>query len=716
MKNRFMFRAAVSITALLFSIRTVAHEGMWIPSVLGSIHDEMHAMGLELSVEDLYSINEGSLKDAVVLFGGGCTAEVVSDKGLMFTNHHCGFDYIQFHSSLENDYLKNGFWAMNQNEELVCKGLTATFVVRMDDVTELMQQGLKDGMTAKEMDAIRAANKKAIEDQFKNSGSGDTGLVRAYNYGNQYFLIVMRTFRDVRLVGAPPSEIGKFGGDTDNWVWPRHTGDFSVFRIYADANNAPADYNALNQPYKPGHFFPINLQGVNEGDFSMVYGFPGRTEHFLTSYAVDYVLNKSNAMRIKMREASLSIIDARMKSSDLLRIQYAAKQSDISNAYKKWIGQELGLKKYNALEIKQNEEKDFRLKAAASGKYTELLDKIQKLYSSNETNNIARDGFVEYVFYGPEVFAKAREINEFVANFEELQKSGKLDETRDALLGSLRLFYKDFDITTEKMLFEKMTNLYGKYVDPAFGPSVVSPYTKEGGTAALYDRSIMSDSSRAIAFVKGLSLKKAVKLKSRMKDPILLVSSKLFEIYATKITPGARAFASELDASMYEYVKAKQELIPSKLYWNDANSTLRISFGKVEGSAPHDGELYKHYTTADGILSKFQTGNPDFYIGEKLRKKLESRDFGVYGVNGTLPVCYTGSNHTTGGNSGSPALNAKGHLVGINFDRSWESTMSDIYYSPEICRNIMVDVRYVLWVIDAYAGAGYLLKEMKIVQ
>ncbi len=716
MKSRFLQAIAALIAIFFFTIKSIAHEGMWVPSVLGSIHDEMKAMGLELSPNDLYDINEGSLKDAVVLFGGGCTAEVVSDKGLMFTNHHCGFDYIQFHSSLQNDYLKNGFWAMNQNEELVCKGLTATFVVRLEDVTSRMLQGIKEGMTPKEIEEIRAANKKAIEGEFKSSGSTDSGVVRAYNYGNQYFLIVMRTFKDVRLVGAPPSEIGKFGGDTDNWVWPRHTGDFSVFRIYADANNAPAEYSATNQPFKPGHYFPINLGGVKEGDFSMVYGFPGRTEHFLTSYAVDFVLNKSNAMKIKMREASLSIIDARMKSSDLLRIQYAAKQSDISNAYKKWIGQELGLKKYNAIQVKRDEEDLFRKKSSEAGKYVGLLDKIEALYRDNQVNNIARDGFVEYVFYGPEVFAKAREINDFIASYSELEKKGNLEEERTALIASLRLFYKDFDLTTEIMLFEKMSALYAQYVSADLGPGIIQPYMKKGGVTDLYGKSIMSDSLKAINFVKNLSSKRALKLKGKQKDAILVTSSKLFEIYANQITPNARKYSSELDAYMFEYVKAKQELIPSKLYWNDANSTLRISFGKVEGSAPHDGEMYKHYTTADGILSKYQTGNPDFYIGEKLREKLASKKYGAYGVNGVLPVCYTGSNHTTGGNSGSPALNSKGHLVGINFDRSWESTMSDIFYSPEICRNIMVDVRYVLWVIDEYAGAGYLIDEMKIIR
>lgn len=693
-----------------------AHEGMFVPAVLGSVHDEMKALGLQLSPEDLYSVNEGSLKDAVVLFGGGCTAEMVSGEGLMFTNHHCGYDFIQFHSSLENDYLKNGFWAKNRNEELVCKGLSATFVVRLTDVTTLMLEGVKKEMSAQEADAVKLANRKKIEEEVKQEGKNLSGLVRAFNYGNQYFLIVTRTFRDVRLVGAPPGEIGKFGGDTDNWVWPRHTGDFSVFRIYADENNDPAEYSAANKPYKPGHFFPVSLSGVKEGDFTMVYGFPGRTEHFLTSYAVDYTVNKANKMKIRMRETSLGIIDAAMRSSDKLRIQYASKQSDISNAYKKWIGQDMGLTKFDAVGVKRKEEEEFDRKVSSHETHSRILPELKKLYADYEKYNLAREGFIEYVFYGPEVFAKASNIHDFMANYDKLASSGKLEEARSQLIENVRLFYKDFDLSVEKQLFIRMTGMYAEFVQADLGPEVLQPYISKGMDDAvkkIYDKSVFRDSTALIALIRGFHPKQIKKVE---KDPAFAISGKLFSVFTTKVSPETRKFASELEYWMGKYVAAKQEVMPSSNYWNDANSTLRISFGKAEGSAPHDGMEYRYYTTASGILDKYRTGQYDFVVGEKLKAKLEKKEFGRYGSNGDLVVCFTGSNHTTGGNSGSPALNGKGELIGINFDRSWESTMSDIYYSPEICRNIMVDIRYVLWVIDEYAGAGYLLDEMKIVR
>lgn len=707
----------VFIANVLFAFNSVlAHEGMFIPSVLNAAHDDMKAMGLKLSAEDLFAVNQSSLKDAVVLFGGGCTAEMVSSEGLMFTNHHCGFDYIQFHSSLEKDYLKNGFWAMNKQEELVCTGLSAMFVLRMDDVTPLMLNGIKEGMTAAEMDAIKQANKKSIEEEAKKAGKNINATVRAFNYGNQYFLIVTKTYNDVRLVGAPPSEIGKFGGDTDNWVWPRHTGDFSVFRVYAGEDNEPAAYSATNKPYQPGHFFPINISGVKEGDFTMVYGFPGRTEHFLTSYAVDYVLNKSNKMKVHMRETSLGVIDAAMRSSDKLRIQYAAKQSGISNAYKKWIGQDMGLIKFDVIQKKREEEKLFNEKAESKGKYVGLLKEIEALYASNEKNNLAREGFIEYVYYGPEVFAQAATVQSFFDSYEKLKQEGKLEEVRNTLISNTRLFYKDFDLNVEKDLFMRMTGLYRDYVQKGLGPEVFGSYFfKSANDAAkrVYDKSMFRDSSLLINAIKSYQPKH---LKKFAKDPVFVISNHLHEVYRTNILPQYRIWNSSFEALMGQYVAAQQELTPSKNYWNDANSTLRISYGKAEGSAPHDGMTYTFTTTADGILDKYRTGKEDFYIGEKLKQKLEKREFGAYATNGDLVVCFTGSNHTTGGNSGSPALNAQGELIGINFDRSWESTMSDIYYSPEICRNIMVDARYVLWVIDEYAGAGYLLKEMKIVR
>lgn len=716
MKNRFTRLLFLASFIFFISTRVFAHEGMWIPAVLGSVHDEMKAMGLRLSAEDLYSVNHSSLKDAVALFGGGCTGEMVSPDGLLFTNHHCGFDYIQFHSSLEHDYLKDGFWAMNRGEELVCKGLSVSFVVSMEDVTAQVMDGVSYVLSAEEFEKAKRANIKKITEGVEKQPFVSAS-VSTYNYGNQFFLIISKKFNDVRFVGAPPSEIGKFGGDTDNWVWPRHTGDFSVFRIYADKDNNPAEYSADNVPFHPAHFFPISMKGVHEGDFSMVYGFPGRTEHFLISDGVDYAVNKSNKMRIKMRETSLNIIDAKMRSSDKLRIQYAAKQSGISNAYKKWIGQEMGLTRFDAIGVKKQEEADFSSKAKGKEEYESIIPNLKSTYSKFEKYNLARDGFIEYVFYGPEIFNAARSLNGLIDFASKSENKEEFESKKNEVIEDLRLFYKDFDLQTEKEIFEALTPLYFEYVSSDLGPQCVKKVIGESNgkeaSKKMYDKSIMRDSTLAIAAIKKLTSKNAAKL---MKDPVLKVSRDLFEVIITQLNPQTTEFAAQLNQEMSKYVAAKQKLLPSKVYWNDANSTLRISFGKVEGSSPRDGMAYTPFTTAEGILDKNATGNPDFYIGEKLKSLLQKKQYGQYAENGVLHVCYTGSNHTTGGNSGSPALNADGHLVGINFDRSWESTMSDLYYSPEICRNIMVDIRYVLWVIDEYAGAGYLVDEMKLVK
>ncbi len=713
MRNkRFLFAVVLVMCA---SVRSIAHEGMWIPSVLGSIHDEMKSYGLKLSKEELYSVNGSSLKDAIVLFGGGCTGEMVSPDGLLFTNHHCGFDYIQYHSSLQNDYLRNGFWAKSRSEELRCEGLTVTFVVRMEEVTSAMMEGIASVLSWQEMEKIKSANKKKVEEVANANNPGLKCVVRPFNYGNQFFMIVTKTYTDVRLVGAPPSEIGKFGGDTDNWVWPRHTGDFSVFRVYANAKNEPAEYSTNNVPYHPAHFFPISLKGVKQNDYSMVYGFPGRTEHLLTSYAVDYTLNKSNKMRIKMRETSLSVIDAAMKSSDKKRIQYAAKQSDISNAYKKWIGQELGLIRYDAIEVKRDEEKKFLEQVKGDTALMNLLPRIEKLYAQNEMSNLSRDGFVEYFFFGPEVFAVANDLSSFVKNYAELEKANKVESTREGLVNSIRLFYKNLDWETEKELFRRMTPMHFNYVGNSIGTTFKS-YTAKGMDDAvkrIYGKTIFRDSTAVINWIKKAS---PSSLKKWKKDPVVAIAEEAYTHYSEKVLPSSRLFAASLESMMNVYVREKQNKIPAVNDWSDANSTLRVSFGKVEGSAPHDGMMYNWYSTADGILDKFKTGQYDFKIEQRLENLLSKRQYGSYARGGELVVCYTASNHTTGGNSGSPALNAEGHLVGINFDRSWESTMSDIFYSPEICRNIMVDAGYVLWVIDVYANAGYLLDEMKIIR
>jgi hypothetical protein len=693
-----------------------AHEGMWIPAVLGAVYDDMKAQGLKLSKEDLYSVNNSSLKDGIVLFGGGCTAEIVSDQGLLFTNHHCGFDYIQFHSSVTNDYLTNGFWAKDQNGELVCKGLSVTFVLKMEDITDAIFLGVKSTMSLDEIENLKKVNKSAIEASFKKQGI--EASVKAFNYGNQYFAIYTKTYRDVRLVGAPPSAVGKFGGDTDNWVWPRHTGDFSMFRIYADENNEPADYNPQNKPYNPAHYFPVNIQGVKEGDYSMVYGFPGRTEHLLTSYSIDYVNNKSNPMRIKMRETSLDIIGNRMKSGDKVRIQYAAKQSSISNAYKKWVGQEMGLSRFQAYETRKNEEQLLisNLITEKRANDQNILPNIELLYKDYSDYLFARDAFVEYVYYGPEIFSFAHDVTEVLSIADSLKKSGKWDDEIKKLKENAHLFYKDFDLTTEKMLFTAMSPLYSNYVKDGLGDQAFNPrgsMTWEAYAEKVYGKSMFRDSTTFFAVVENYDSKSWKKIS---KDPVYMTSTDLFKSFNGMLAPKFGEFNSKFNALMYRYVKLLTEMKDQRTEWCDANSTLRISFGKVEGSAPRDGMQYTYFTTADGILEKYNTGNPDFELPDRLVQLLERKAYQGYDDNGQLRVCYTASNHTTGGNSGSPALNAKGELVGINFDRSWESTMSDMYYNPDICRNIMVDIRYVLWIIDVYAEADYLINEMKIVR
>ena len=699
-----------------FSQIACATEGMWIPSVLSAVYDDMKAAGLQLSEEDLYSVNNSSLKDAIVLFNGGCTGEIVSDNGLLFTNHHCGFDYIQFHSSLQNDYLKNGFWAMNRDQELICDGLSVVFIVRMDDVTAQMREGIKSGMTMIEAEVVLTKNKAALEAAYLKDNPGLGVQIRAFNYGNQYFASLTKAYNDVRLVGAPPSEIGKFGGDTDNWVWPRHTGDFSVFRIYADKNNEPAKYSKDNVPFKPAHFLPVNISGVKEGEYSMVYGFPGRTDHLLTSYAVDFVMNESNPMRIDFRDQSIAVLEGAMRSSDELRIKYAAKQSDIANAWKKWKGQQIGLTNFDAIGMKQKFEYEYssKCKLEENSAYAGLLDALKKKYDEANPTIFSMQRFVEYAYYGPELISFSNRFRVLADNYEKLKNDGTLAATIKDLKEGARLFYKDFDLTTEKAIYARLWPLFHVKYNSSLSTDMLkaSFILSSEEVNKVYDKSVFRDSTVLFKLLDNFGKSSLKKLK---KDPLMIESSALYDDFNQNLRTKSAHFQKEIDFLMQKYVEGMMKMFPGD-YWSDANSTLRITFGQVSGSAPRDGEMYKYYTTTDGILQKNATGNPDFEIQPKLKSLLEKKEFGKYGTNGELRVCYTGSNHTTGGNSGSPALNAKGELTGINFDRSWESTMSDITYNPEICRNIMLDARYVLWVIDVYAGAGYLIDEMNVIR
>jgi len=717
-----MKKQALSFLFLLTSFYSFAFEGMWIPSVLNAAFDDMKANGLKLSKEEIYSINKTSLKDGIVIFGGGCTGEMVSNEGLLFTNHHCGFDNIQYHSSVEHDYLKNGFWAMNREQELACPGLTATFVKEMRDVTDEVLKGMV-GVDEKDRPAKMRDLFNAISNKAKEENKCD-GFVRGFNYNTQFFLVLTKTYTDVRLVGAPPSCIGKFGGDTDNWVWPRHTGDFSVFRIYANDKNEPAEYASTNKPFKPAHHFPISLKGVKEGDFTMVYGFPGRTEHLLTSAGVVYNHEQLAPMRIDFREKNLEVINAAMKSSDELRIKYAAKQSSVANAYKKWQGQELGLNKFNAIQLKKDEEAKWLEIAKLSNKeleYSNLLSTIDKLYKDYYWVNIAAAAYAEFVFNGPEVFQLYQDFNDIYAQAAQLKKGNQWEGKMNEFLEAAKAFYKDYDLETDKKRFVAMSLMFEQ-----FTKGVVhfehSKLSREAAADLWFKQSMVADSSAFLGMIRSFSKDtfisysgKSKKYAKRLDKEYLYVQAKaLNDYYMNKLVPSKREFNTKHDQLMEKYVFLLEEMRGKKEKWCDANSTLRLTYGRVEGSAPVDGMAYTPFTTGQGILDKNSTGNPDFEINDRLKMLLQNKDFGSYGVNGTLPVCFTGSNHTTGGNSGSPALNGNGEWIGINFDRTWESTMSDLYFNSEICRNVMTDARYVLWVIDIYAGAGHLLKEMTI--
>ena len=696
-----------------------AKEGMWIPTLLSALEGDMQSMGMRLTAEDIYSVNHSSLKDAVVHFGGGCTAEMISSDGLLLTNHHCGYSQIQYHSSVDNDYLKNGFWAMSRDEELANPGLTATFIDRIHDVTQRVYEALL-GLEGEELAAARKSLYDEIVSEYID-GTDLSGGVVSFDYGNQHFLITKRTFLDVRLVGAPPSAVGKFGGDTDNWLWPRHTGDFSVFRIYASSNNAPAEFNENNIPYTPNHHFPVSLDGVEEGDFTMVFGFPGRTEQYLTSDAVTHVIERLNPMRIAMRDVSLDIINSARTSSDALRIAYASKQSSISNAWKKWEGQTTGLIELNAVEKKLDLESQFISRASSeenpNSDYIKAIGDIQSANSNYFPFLESRALFIELVYYGPDLLLHAFEFADIIDDWDNLQVAGKLEDTITHLIEINSEYARNYDASVDEKLLGGLIATYLELAPESLVPEVMASNFKAANSsdsyaADFFNKSIFDNPNDIRELLLRGKQKQIAKLKN---DPAYKLVMELRAHYFENVSPGYRAGSSAIQRATATYTRGLRELFPDRLFPVDANSTLRLTYGKVEGSSPHDGMKYEPLSTARGILQKYKPGDADFDLPADLIADLKEGDWGQYGKDGELVVCFTGSNHTTGGNSGSPVINGDGYLVGINFDRSWESTMSDILFDESRCRNIMVDIRYVLWIIDHYAGASHLVDEMTLI-
>ena len=638
-------------------------------------------------------------------FNGGCTAEMISGEGLLLTNHHCGYGEIAYHSTVENDYLTDGFWAMTRAEELANPDLVATFIDRIEDVTELVRNA-EDPQAAK-ADLVAQAT----------DGTGLDAEVVAFDFGNSFYLITTKTYRDVRLVGAPPSAVGKFGGDTDNWVWPRHTGDFSMFRIYADGNNEPADYSESNVPFQPKHHFPVDLGGVKEGDFTMVFGFPGRTEQYLTSDAVTYVVENLNPARIDMRDASLAVVNAARANSPALRIAYADKQSSIANAWKKWIGQNKGLNELDAVGKKLELEAEFMARAAEADNvpWMQLISKMQAANAERNPHMLARSLFIEWVYYGPDALNYAWSFAPLVERWEATEAAEEIDAVIAELQGRTAEHFRQYDANVDRDIMAALVAPYFEHIDPAFVPDELEAAASDPSdwAARAFEKSIFDDREAVEALLAKGSAKAFAKLS---KDPLYALIKSMRNAYFDRVAAGYGAASSELDSLTGEYTNALRTLFPERAFFPDANSTLRLTYGKVEGSSPYDGMTYLPFTTANGILQKYVPGDADFDLPANLVKALEEGEWGPYANEaGELPVCFTGSNHTTGGNSGSPAIDGDGHLVGINFDRSWESTMSDILFDGSRCRNIMVDIRYVLWITDVYAGAGHLVQEMDVV-
>jgi hypothetical protein len=703
------------LCSLLIAHRLLADEGMWLPSLLGQQKlDEMRKKGLKLTAEDLYSINQSSLKDAIVLFGRGCTGAIVSDEGLLLTNHHCGFGSIQRHSAIDHDYLTDGFWAMNQEEELANPGLTVTLLVRMEDVSDKVLAGVRDGMTeADRQKAIDEASKSIVAEAIKETHY--LAEVRPLFNGNQYFLYVTEVFKDVRLVGAPPSAIGNFGGDTDNWTWPRHTGDFSVFRIYADSNNLPADYAKSNFPYHPKKSLAISLNGVDKGDFTMVYGFPARTQEYLPSFMVELISEDSNPEKIAIRREKLDIMGSAMNADPEVRIQYASKYAGVANYWKKWLGESKGLQRFEAVEKKEAFEKEFQSWAdTKTGSYSGILPAYKKLTETLKPYQLWIDKFSEAP-WSLELFRLASGYRNLAAmkkpSGEELKKEV------DRLKSGIPAFFKDYDKATDKKLFIAMLEHFRRSVSQAQWPDIYHEIGSKfnGDISAyadwVYEKSVFVSRDRLIEFMDDYSSGKTKKMTD---DPVFHAMMSFYNKYMADYAGTFQKLMITQDSLQRIYMKAIIEMENKRVLYPDANSTLRISYGVVNDYSPQDGVFYDFQTTLDGIMEK---DNPDIYdyrVPERLKELYRLKDYGRYGQNGTMNICFTAANHTTGGNSGSPVLNANGELIGLNFDRNWEGTMSDIMYDPDMCRNIVLDIRYCLFIMDKYAGAGHLVGEMKI--
>lgn len=716
-----MFKKVIllAVAAVSSFLPSLAKEGMWIPTLLDKYNiEEMKQMGFRLSSEDIYSVNHASMKDAVVLFGGGCTGELISGDGLLITNHHCGYDAIQNHSTLAHDYLTNGFWAKTHQEELPNPELKVRFLNRMEDVTSQVLDGTAE-KPADSLQAIVARNSKKIVKQAAENDKYEASIQPLFN-GNQYFLYVYDVFPDVRLVGAPPSSVGKFGGDTDNWMWPRHTGDFSYFRIYADKNNQPAKYSPDNVPYKPKKFFKISMKGVHANDFTLVFGYPGKTQEYLPAVAIKQIMEQGDPDKIAIRDLKLSILSADMERDREIRIKYSAKYAATSNAWKKWQGEVKGLRRLNAVEAKQQFEKEFASWVASSperkSQFGEVLPTLEKLYNQLAPYTKANDFYSETVLRGSDIFAIVSVFETIQSNWKNLPEADQR-KIQKSIRQKLDDYFNEYNQATAEKVFAALLGYYAKHADQAYLPEDFKSLMKKNSSETLiskyYRKSVFADQSKLTKLAMTIDAKA---LKSLDKDPVFKIFKSLKKQYESTVEPLFLSLQKQIDSAMKTYISGIMQMKQGHPLWPDANKTLRVAYGKVEGYEPMDGATYDYYTTIDGIMQKDNPEIYDYNIPQALRDLYAKKDFGPYAENGRLHVCFTASNHTTGGNSGSPVIDADGNLIGVNFDRCWEGTMSDLMFDPDRCRNIVLDIRYALFITDKLAGARYLIDEMQLVK
>lgn len=700
----------------LSTIMTFAQQygGMWIPTEVNE--KEMKELGMKISAKDIFDPTKASIKDAVVQFDGGCTAEIISGKGLLLTNHHCGYDNIQSHSTVENDLLTNGFWAKDMNGELPNPGVTVDFITDIKEVTKDILAGtdnLSGADLSKKINDNIDAYKKAQKIE-----SYQTISVRPMYYGNKYYAFVIETYKDIRLVGAPPSSIGKYGSDTDNWVWPRHTGDFSMFRIYADKNNKPAEYSKDNIPYTPKHFLPISIKDKKEDDFTFVFGFPGRTTEYLPAIAVEKIMLETDPAMIAVRDIALKTLDEKMRVDPATKIKYASKYARVANYWKKWIGEVEGLKKSNAVEKKKQYE---QMLISKNPGIKTTIDQLTQKYNEQAPYNLHRAYYSEIV-RNSDTFTLAGLFNNYIQSYE----AGKMDAKNiDALKARLADIYKDYDAELDAKVTAKILALYANKTEAKFLPKDFDQLKNETRNLGMMDNvskiSMITgrtkDDNNVAKNMDKLFADQKTLVENLKKDPLIQMFGAFKTSYLETTDKQVTALQTDIDALQKKFMAQQMETDKDRKFFPDANSTLRVTYGKVKGSNPRDAVTYGYQTHLAGVMEKYIPGDYEFDLPKKLINLYNTKDYGIYkDKTGDVPVNFTATNHTTGGNSGSPALDANGNLIGLNFDRQWEGTMSDINYDPRLCRNIMVDTKYILFVIDKYADAKWLINEMKIVK